>query len=44
MVAPNLLNRKFIAEAPNGVWLDDITHSATGEGGTDQGSNDAKHR
>ena len=31
-VAPNLLNQEFVAEAPNRVWLADITLIATGEG------------
>jgi putative transposase len=31
-IAPNLLNRNFIATAPNRVWLADITYIETGEG------------
>jgi putative transposase len=31
-VAPNLLNRNFVATAPNRVWLADITYIETGEG------------
>ena len=31
-IAPNLLNQKFVAAAPNRVWLADITYIATGEG------------
>lgn len=31
-IAPNLLKREFVAEAPNRVWLADITYIATGEG------------
>lgn len=31
-VAPNLLRQKFVATAPNRVWLADITYIATGEG------------
>jgi transposase InsO family protein len=31
-VAPNLLQQEFVAEAPNRVWLADITYIATGEG------------
>ena len=31
-VAPNLLDRKFVADRPNQVWLADITYIATGEG------------
>ena len=31
-VAPNLLQQKFVAEAPNQVWLADITYLHTGEG------------
>jgi len=31
-VAPNLLDRKFTAAAPNQVWLADLTYIATGEG------------
>lgn len=31
-VAPNLLAQRFIAPAPNRVWLADITYIATGEG------------
>jgi putative transposase len=31
-VAPNLLNRKFAVEAPNRVWVGDITYIATDEG------------
>lgn len=30
-VAPNLLNRQFAADAPNKVWLSDITHIYTQE-------------
>jgi putative transposase len=31
-IAPNLLDRKFTAAAPNQVWLADLTYIATGEG------------
>jgi transposase InsO family protein len=31
-IAPNLLDRKFIAQKPNQVWLTDITYIPTGEG------------
>jgi putative transposase len=31
-VAPNLLDRKFTAAAPNQIWLADLTYIATGEG------------
>lgn len=31
-VAPNLLNRKFTADAPNRVWVSDITYIRTWEG------------
>ncbi len=31
-IAPNLLKQKFVAAAPNRVWLADITYIATGEG------------
>lgn len=31
-VAPNLLGRKFAADAPNRVWLADLTYIPTGEG------------
>ena len=31
-IAPNLLNRNFTAEAPNQIWLADITYVETGEG------------
>jgi transposase InsO family protein len=31
-IAPNLLDRQFIAAAPNQVWLADITYLSTGEG------------
>jgi transposase InsO family protein len=31
-VAPNLLGRQFIAEAPDRVWLSDLTYIATDEG------------
>ena len=31
-IAPNLLDRQFIAAAPNQVWLADITYVSTGEG------------
>jgi len=30
--APNMLDRKFTAAAPNRVWLADLTYIATGEG------------
>lgn len=31
-IAPNLLEQRFIASAPNQVWLADITYVPTGEG------------
>jgi len=31
-IAPNLVDRQFIAAAPNQVWLADITYVSTGEG------------
>jgi putative transposase len=31
-IAPNLLDRQFIADAPNQVWLADITYVPTAEG------------
>ena len=31
-IAPNLLERRFTAEAPNQIWLADITYIPTGEG------------
>jgi putative transposase len=31
-VAPNLLDREFTADAPNRVWLADLTYIPTGEG------------
>lgn len=31
-VAPNVLGQKFVASAPNRVWLADITYVPTGEG------------
>lgn len=31
-IAPNLLEQKFRASAPNQIWLADITYIATGEG------------
>jgi transposase InsO family protein len=31
-IAPNLLDRNFTAEAPNRIWLADITYGETGEG------------
>ena len=31
-IAPNLLDRKFTAAAPNQVWLADLTYIATEEG------------
>jgi putative transposase len=31
-IAPNLLDRNFTAEAPNQIWLADITYVETGEG------------
>ena len=32
LVAPNLLQQRFQAPAPNSIWLGDITYIATGEG------------
>ena len=32
-IAPNLLAQRFVAPAPNRIWLADITYIATGEGG-----------
>ncbi|MBB4396680.1 hypothetical protein [Bradyrhizobium sp. ERR14] len=32
-IAPNLIARDFMAEAPNRVWLADITYIPTAEGG-----------
>src|SRR5215212_5456573 len=34
-VAPNLLEQRFVASAPNQVWLADITYVPTGEGWLD---------
>jgi putative transposase len=31
-VAPNLLDQKFVAEAPDQVWTGDLTYIATDEG------------
>jgi len=31
-IAPNLLNQKLVAAAPDRIWLPDITSIATGEG------------
>ena len=31
-IAPNLLNREFVTEAPNKVWVGDITYVWTAEG------------
>jgi transposase InsO family protein len=31
-IAPNLLDRNFMAPAPNRIWLADITYISTGEG------------
>ena len=31
--APNLLNRNFVADAPNKIWVGDITYIPTLEGG-----------
>lgn len=31
-IAPNLLNRAFMVDAPNQAWVTDITYVATGEG------------
>ena len=31
-IAPNLLDRNFVAAAPNRIWLADITYIPTGEG------------
>jgi putative transposase len=31
-IAPNLLAQRFVANAPNRIWLADITYIATGEG------------
>jgi len=31
-IAPNLLNRQFMASRPNQVWLADLTYIPTGEG------------
>lgn len=31
-IAPNLLAQRFVAPAPNRIWLADITYIATGEG------------
>jgi putative transposase len=31
-IAPNLLAQRFVAAAPNRIWLADITYIATGEG------------
>jgi transposase InsO family protein len=31
-IAPNLLDRNFVAAAPNRIWLADITYVETGEG------------
>lgn len=31
-IAPNLLNRNFHADAPNAVWVSDITYIRTGQG------------
>ena len=32
-ISPNLLNRAFVVAAPDKVWVGDITHIATDEGG-----------
>lgn len=31
-IAPSLLSQRFVANAPNQIWLADITYIATGEG------------
>ncbi len=31
-IAPNLLAQRFVADAPNRIWLADITYIATGQG------------
>ena len=44
IIADNLLDRQFTAEAPNQRWVADFTYIWTAEGGTGQGSDDAQHR
>lgn len=43
-VAPNIIDQDFAATAPNQKWGVDISYVWTREGGTGQGSGDAKHR
>ena len=44
VIADNLLDRQFTAEAPNQRWIADFTYIWTAEGGTGQGSDDVQHR
>ena len=44
VIADNILDRQFTAEAPNQRWIADFTYIWTAEGGTGQGSDDAQHR